>query len=139
MADPTVLGAGSSDSTVIAESLNVRHGSRRNLVWSAGMALAWRELVELARGPIVLADESREDPGGAIVRALNTSGVDATVIDTDSCVARAGLQSDALLAEIRDELACKFAEPTPRHLPDGAAPDLFLAYAYMQKLLAFEV
>jgi len=109
----------------------------KNVVWSAGMGLAWKELVALAGGPIALAGP--DDAGAAIARSLNRSGVDRDVVDEGSCVARAGLQTEAFLEELRGEIARKLGDATPRYLPDEPAPELFMAYAFLQKRLAFEV
>jgi hypothetical protein len=125
--------------TLFAVDLEVEHAKKQNLVWSAGMAIAWKELVALAGGPIVLAGAAEDDRAAYITRALNTSQVDRSVVDEASCVARAGFQTERFLQEVRDEIARKFADPSPSLLPSGAAPDLFMAYAYLQQRMAFEL
>jgi len=131
-ADPTTR------STVFAVDLETPHTKEKNIVWSAGMAIAWKELVALAGGPIVLAAPG-DDAAASITRALNASPVDRSVVDEASCVARAGFQTDGFLQEVEDEIARKFAEPSPSQLPTRAAPDLFIAYAYLQQRMAFEL
>jgi len=143
MSDPTSVRAlesstdGAGQRTAIAVDLETAYGTRRNLAWSAAMALAWKELVRLAGGPIALAGP--DDTGAAIARALNASAVDRNVVDEASCVARAGLQTADFLQELRGEITQKLGDASPRYVPDEPAPDLFIAYALLQKRLAFEV
>ncbi|MEJ7731831.1 MAG: hypothetical protein WKG00_21805, partial [Polyangiaceae bacterium] len=67
-----VAGMASSRTTV-ALDLGVDHTPKQNLVWAPGMAVAWKELVALAGGPIVLAGGAGRDPAETTVRALNES------------------------------------------------------------------
>jgi len=123
--------------TLFAVDLEVEHVNKQNLVWSAGMAIAWKELMSLAGGPIVLA--GADDIAASVVRALNGSPVDRSIVDEACCVARAGFQTADFLREVRDEIARKLADPSPRLLPSTPAPELFMAYAYVQQRMAFEL
>jgi hypothetical protein len=143
MSHPTSVRAlesstdGAGDRTAIAVDLETAYTTRRNLAWSAALALAWKELIGMAGGPIALAGP--DDAGATIARALNASGVDSNVVDEASCVARAGLQTVDFLRELRAEIADKLGDASPRYVPSEPAPDLFIAYALLQKRLAFEV
>jgi len=124
--------------TVFAVDLEAPHAKKHNIVWSAGMAIAWKELMALAGGPVVLASPV-DDTAASITRALNGSQVDRSVVDEAACVARAGFQTERFLQEVREEVARKLAEPSPSELPASAAPDLFIAYAHVQQRMAFQL
>lgn len=129
--------------TRLVPSLSAAHEPGTNLVWSAAVSLAWRELQVLAGGPIRLdldaGDITNAAAAAALVAELNDNRVDSTVVDPKSCVARAGRQTLAFLDEVRAELRRKVPGAAPRLLPTGDAPDRFIAWAYLQHHLPFEV
>ncbi|MEJ7731840.1 MAG: hypothetical protein WKG00_21850 [Polyangiaceae bacterium] len=132
-----------TDQTLLAPNLSTPHEPGTNLVWTAAMSLAWRELQALAGGPIVLAasagDPAEAAAARAAVEALNSGMVDPSIVDPEAYVARAGYETEAFLAEVRAELARKMPDATPRWLPATEAPDRFIAWAYLRQHLRFDV
>jgi hypothetical protein len=130
-----------TDKTRLVPGLAAPHTDGTNLMWTAATALAWRELQALAGGPIVLApngaDAEEAAAAEATVAALNEGQVDDDSVDPEACVARAGYQTDAFIAEVRAELARKLPDARPRLLPQGEAPDRFIAWAYLEQHLRF--
>ncbi|XXY49081.1 hypothetical protein WME91_54650 [Sorangium sp. So ce269] len=129
--------------TIVAAHLGAEHREGMNLVWSAGLDLAWRELARLAGGgPITLPGAGEEDPAVALVRALNDSAVDAGgagTLDEGAYVARAGMHTPELVAELVEELRRKFGgDAAPRLLEEPPSPGGFLAYACLSKQLVFD-
>jgi hypothetical protein len=69
--------------TIVCPHLDIEQPPRTNLVWSAGLALGWRKLIERAGGPIELAGVDPEEPAAKLVRALNRSAADAGTLSLD--------------------------------------------------------
>jgi hypothetical protein len=123
--------------TLVAAHLGVQHRDGTNLVYSAGLGLAWRELARLAGGPLTLVDAAADEPAQALVRALQES--QESGLDEGAYLARAGMHSRELVNEILGELERRFgAEAAPRLLAEPPAPGLFLAYAFVAKRLVFD-
>jgi len=121
--------------------LDVPHPQAENLVFCATATLAWTALCRLLGGPVLLA------PGASPVAAAIVSALDATagrlfgappLVDETSCVARAGARTRAFLDDVRAEIARKLGDDVAASLLDaGEAPDLFVAYALLRKVLRF--
>ncbi|XXT25086.1 hypothetical protein WME94_26485 [Sorangium sp. So ce429] len=129
--------------TVVAAHLGAEHREGTNLVWSAGLDLAWRELTRLAGGgPITLPGAGEDDPAAALVSALNDSAVNdggAGALDEGAYVARAGMHTPELVAELVEELRRKFGgDAAPGLLAEPPSPGGFLAYACLSKQLVFD-
>ncbi|MGK3994285.1 hypothetical protein [Sorangium sp. So ce1024] len=125
--------------TIVAAHLGAEHREGMNLVWSAGLDLAWRELARLADGPITLPGAGEHDPALAVVRALNDSPVGPGTVDEGAYVARAGMHTPELVRSLVEELRRKFgSDAEPRLLAEPASPGLFLAYACLSKHLVFD-
>jgi hypothetical protein len=123
--------------TEMALDLAVEHAPELNLVWSAALAVAWKELVAMAGGPIELAGGEADHAAAATVRALNGSSIDRTVVDETACIARAGFQSETFLADLRREVTQKLGEAAATGLPEEPATGLFMAYAQLAQRMAF--
>ncbi|HTN84786.1 MAG TPA: hypothetical protein VL242_13895 [Sorangium sp.] len=129
--------------TIVAAHLGAEHRDGMNLVWSAGLDLAWRELTRLAGGgPITLPGAGEDDPAAALVGALNDGAVNAGragTLDEGAYVARAGIHTPELVAELVEELRRKFGgDAAPRLLAEPPSPGGFLAYACLAKQLVFD-
>ncbi|AUX22659.1 uncharacterized protein SOCEGT47_031630 [Sorangium cellulosum] len=119
--------------TVVAPAPDEPHAAGKNILYCGTIQLAWNELLRLCGGP--------PDLGGPceIAERLSREASRFTRddLDDDSYVARAG-EGDAVLSEIRRELARKFqGAASPGMLPERLPGDALFVYAYLFKSLAF--
>jgi hypothetical protein len=122
----------------LVPSLDARHQVGRDLVWCASLDLAWQEMERLVGRPIVLRDA--DDAAAVIAGALGASSVRPEHLDPACYVASASRHTPAWLEWLDAELRRKFGSGLDRRLfPAEPQPDLFAAYAYLQRSWTFAV
>lgn len=104
----------------------------RNSIYCATFQLAWDDFRHFVGGNPLL--EGRP----SMAAALNGPAFPRSALSPTSYVARMGLVSEGIRDKIAAEMAEKFPGVTPS-LSGDAGPGDFVAYAYLQKNLPFQV
>lgn len=118
--------------TIVTPHMEQAMTPGRNILWCSTFQLAWNELKGLAGGPL------RLNPRSQLADVLNRQTASKADLDDASYVAKAGLTSEGILKDIREELRRKFHGRATPHLLDSTDPGDFIAYAYLEKDMPFK-
>lgn len=121
------------EKTTVSAYLQTGHQKGQNLVWCNSFQLAWTAL-----GEEVLGEPPALQGSPPFERALNAGGVGKKDLDAESVFVKAGRISPTFLAEINASLKQKFGGNAPAPLAPADDREGVLAYAVLQKSLAFK-
>ena len=106
-----------------------------NALWCSTFQMAWDALGrDLLRGAPDLGPPAPE----SFVKGMNAAPFPIEALDPASCVVAAGFVRDGILERIAKEGRAKFGRDLPEMKVAVAAPEDFLAYAFLYKDLPFE-
>jgi len=102
----------------------------RNYVYCSTFQLAWNELIDLLKGPIQLQGSP------PMADLLNKRSFLKKDLSPAAYLAKAGSVGEGIADQIRQEMKKKFPQASFGP-PEGSNPRAFVAFAYLQKQLAF--
>lgn len=119
--------------TEVVPTLDCSIPKGKNVVWCASFLAGWKSLAEkMAEEPLSLAGAERT------VASLNNAPDPRAFIPEAALYATAGWKQRGIIEQIHSELAQKFPHKQPPAFP-GAAPDSFVAYAYLEANVKFSL
>ena len=128
---PTTLQA--SSATAVVATLETPIPNGKNAIWGASFLAAWKTLAEqVAQEPLVL------EQAAGLAAALNSAPDPRPAIPPAALYVASGWQPQGIVERIHKELAQKFPSKSPPTFP-GAAPDTFIAYAYLEASVKFSL